>query len=76
MLVDLFNLPGNYIISFQESSSTEQRIKTLKSALQSLVYEYVCRSLFKVRTKLDLFVLYLRFNITCLVLQLRVLFSV
>ncbi|XP_074620352.1 cytoplasmic dynein 2 heavy chain 1-like [Acropora palmata] len=31
----------------QESSTTEQRIKALKSSLQSLVYEYVCRSLFK-----------------------------
>lgn len=31
----------------QESSSTEQRIKSLRGALQSLVYEYVCRSLFK-----------------------------
>ncbi|KAM7436007.1 Cytoplasmic dynein 2 heavy chain 1 [Porites harrisoni] len=31
----------------QESSGTEQRIKSLKSSLQSLVYEYVCRSLFK-----------------------------
>ena len=33
----------------QESSGTEQRIKSLKGSLQSLVYEYVCRSLFKVR---------------------------
>lgn len=37
-----------YVTFLQESSSTEQRIKTLRSALQSLVYEYVCRSLFKV----------------------------
>ncbi|XP_077984893.1 cytoplasmic dynein 2 heavy chain 1-like [Glandiceps talaboti] len=30
-----------------EGSSTEMRIKTLISSLQNLVYEYVCRSLFK-----------------------------
>ncbi|EDO38992.1 predicted protein [Nematostella vectensis] len=31
----------------QDSSSTELRIKALKSSLQLLVHEYVCRSLFK-----------------------------
>ena len=40
---------GHFVLFPQESSGTEQRIKSLKSSLQSLVYEYVCRSLFKVR---------------------------
>ena len=40
---------GHFALFPQESSGTEQRIKSLKSSLQSLVYEYVCRSLFKVR---------------------------
>ena len=31
----------------QEGSSTEHRIKSLNTSLQYLVYEYVCRSLFK-----------------------------
>jgi hypothetical protein len=34
-------------VCLQEGSSTEHRIKSLNSALLNLVYEYVCRSLFK-----------------------------
>ncbi|XP_068122972.1 cytoplasmic dynein 2 heavy chain 1 isoform X2 [Hyperolius riggenbachi] len=35
------------LLSRQESSNTEQRIKSLISSLKHVVYEYVCRSLFK-----------------------------
>ena len=34
-------------LCMQEGSSTEHRIRSLVSSLQYLVYEYVCRSLFK-----------------------------
>ncbi len=32
----------------QESESTDVRISTLESRLKNMVYEYICRSLFKV----------------------------
>ncbi len=31
----------------QDGASTDHRIKSLNNTLQTLVYEYVCRSLFK-----------------------------
>lgn len=34
-------------IVLQNGSGTEMRIRTLSQHLQQLVYEYVCRSLFK-----------------------------
>ena len=36
-----------FIVDSQEGASPEHRIKMLNSSLQRLVYEYVCRSLFK-----------------------------
>lgn len=33
---------------FQEAENTEARIAALESSLKNMVYEYVCRSLFKV----------------------------
>lgn len=37
---------------FQEVENTEARIAALEASLKSMVYEYVCRSLFKVKCKL------------------------
>ena len=37
----------SFIVDSQEGASPEHRIKMLNSSLQRLVYEYVCRSLFK-----------------------------
>jgi len=36
-----------FMLTLQEGSSTEHRIKTLNASLQFLVYLAVCRSLFK-----------------------------
>ena len=36
-----------FTLVFQEGASADHRIRTLISTLQNLVYEYVCRSLFK-----------------------------
>lgn len=33
----------------QDSENTEQRIKSLINSLKHMVYEYICRCLFKVR---------------------------
>lgn len=35
--------------TFQDLGNTEERIKSLISSLKHMVYEYVCRCLFKVR---------------------------
>lgn len=35
--------------NLQDSENTEQRIQSLVSSLKHMVYEYICRCLFKVR---------------------------
>lgn len=42
-----FTIPVFYHLSFQDGGGTEHRIKHLMSHLQQLMYEYICRSLFK-----------------------------
>ncbi|CAH1776602.1 unnamed protein product [Owenia fusiformis] len=46
-LASFLRLFQRALMNKQEGSSTEMRIKTLISNLQYLVYEYICRSLFK-----------------------------
>ena len=52
-LWEILVLPDPFLVLFffffQDSAVTEVRIKTLANTLQMLVYEYVCRSIFKVR---------------------------
>lgn len=37
-----------HVCALQEADNTEARIAALEASLKNMVYEYVCRSLFKV----------------------------
>ena len=46
-IITTFCFSHQLLCGFQDGSGTEMRIRTLSHKLEQLVYEYVCRSLFK-----------------------------